>query len=344
MKRNAARLIVVAVAGLMSHVSVSAEKSATSVRVEAHRDGREIVVTVGPIEIPASTSYSHHPPEARMQFDWPTAGWLRGYRIDLLDAEGRILPREMLHHAGVANLDRRQLAYPLVERLVAAGRETRPVMLPASMGVPLSAGQKLLMYYALVNPTSTTLRGATLKLTVTWTPETSKTPRSAFPVYLDANPKALGGPRSFDISAGVSVTSSEFRLPASGRLRALGGHLHDYAVEIRLEDVQTGKVMARIKAKRHADGRLISVGSTRFVLTRGGLHLAADRPYRVVAVYNNPTGATIPDGAMGYLVGPFIPDNPTQWPAIDPVNPLFQADLAVMLGTDPHAVHRHGGK
>lgn len=96
--------------------------------------------------------------------------------------------------------------------------------------------------------------------------------------------------------------------------------------------------------ERHPDGRLISVSSTRFLLTRGGLHLAADHPYRVVAVYNNPTEATIPDGAMAFLVGPFIPDDAARWPAIDPANALFQADLGVMLGNDPHAAHRQGGR
>ncbi len=155
-----------------------------------------------------------------------------------------------------------------MERLVAAGRETRPVMLRESMEAPHSSGQKLLMSYALVHPTSTTLRGATLKLTVTWTPATAKTTKSAFPVSLDANPKALGGDRSFDVPAGVSVTNSEFRLPANERLRALGSHLHDCAIEIRLKDVLTGKVMARLQITHFADGRLISVGYTRFVLIR----------------------------------------------------------------------------
>ena len=343
MKRTTVSLAVVASAGFLFCASLSADEPVTAVKVRTDLERREIVVTVGPIEVPAATSYSHHPPEARMQFQWPTAGWLRGYRIDLLDAEGRTLPREMLHHAGVANLDRRQLAYPLVERLAAAGRETRPVMLPESMGVPLAAGQQMLMYYALVNATDKVMTGVTMQLTVTWTPESAKTPKSVFPVYLDANPKATGGTRSFDLPAGRSITTAEFTLPSSGHLRALGGHLHDYAVEMRLEDAATGQVLARIKTKRAADGRLISVSSTRFLFKRRGLHLAANHAYRVVAVYDNPTGGTILDGAMAFLVGPFIPDDVKQWPAIDSGNQTFREDLAVMLGKNPHAAHGHGG-
>jgi hypothetical protein len=77
-----------------------------------------------------------------------------------------------------------------------------------------------------------------------------------FPLFMDANPTDPDGTRAFDVPPGVSARSGEFTLPTGGRLRALGGHLHDYAVEIRLEDVMTGKVLARLKTKRLADGRL----------------------------------------------------------------------------------------
>ena len=343
MNRRIVSRLVIAVMGVVGCARVLADEPVATVSVRTDIERREIVVTAGPIEIPAATSYAHHTPEARMQFQWPATGWLRGYRVDLLDAEGRVLSRDMMHHAGVMNLERRQLAYPLVERLVAAGRETRPVMLPESMGVPLASGQKLLMYYALANPTDRVVKGATLKLTITWTPDAAKTPRSVFPVYFDANPKPVGGTRSFDLPPGVSVTSAEVKLPASGRLRALGAHMHDYAVEMRLEDVLTGKVMARIKTRRQPDGRLISVNMTRFLFKWGGLRLKANHPYRVVAVYDNPTSETISDGAMAFLVGPFIPDDVKLWPSVDSGGQAFQEDLAVLLGKSAHAGHGHGG-
>src|SRR5688572_3000394 len=87
----------------------------TDAQVHVDSARREVTVTVGPIHIPAATPYSHHHAETRLRFAWPVRGWARGYRLDLLDAAGRPLPRELLHHAGVANLGRRQLAYPLAE-------------------------------------------------------------------------------------------------------------------------------------------------------------------------------------------------------------------------------------
>jgi hypothetical protein len=112
--------------------------------------------------------------------------------------------------------------------------------------------------------------------------------------------------------------------------------LHDYAVEMRLEDVRTGKILARLKTKRHADGRLIEVNSTRFVFKRGGLYLAANHQYRVIAVYDNPTSATIPAGAMAFMAGPFIPDDVGRWPSIDATDPVFREDLAGLLGEGAH--------
>jgi hypothetical protein len=42
---------------------------------------------------------------------------------------------------------------------------------------------------------------------------------------------------------------------------------------------------------------------------QGGYRLAADEVLRVTAHYDNPTGHHLPDGAMGIVVGYFLPDN-----------------------------------
>lgn len=323
---------------------MAAKTPDTQVQVREDATRREIIVRVTGITIPAGLSYGHHPKEHRQAFVWPARGWLRGYRIDVLDAQGAALPREVFHHAGVANLDRRQLPYPQVERLVAVGRETRPVLLPESMGVPLQQGQQMLMYYALVNPGDQPLTNVTLQLTVAWTPHRADAPQSVFPLALDANPKATGGTRAFDLPPGLSATSAEFTLPVGGHLRAVGAHLHDYATEIRLEDVVDGRVLVRLQAERDSAGRLLSVDTTRFLLKRRGLRLRPNHPYRVVGVYDNPTGDVIRDGAMAFLAGPFIPDDVTQWPAIDPTNSDYQTDRAGILGLDgPHSHHRSHG-
>jgi hypothetical protein len=302
-----------------------------SVHVDSARS--EVVVTVGPVDIPPS-EYAHHGADTYRYFEWPVSGWVRGYRVDLVDSAGALLPRSLLHHAGMANLDRRQLAYPLAERLFAAGPETTPAVLPGSMGLPMTAATRMSLYYALMNSGAQPVEGARLRITIMWTPATSRKVTSIFPLFLDAN-SVLGQSSTFTIAPGHTEKSSEFTLPEGGHLRALGGHLHDYASEIRLEDAVSGNVIARLGTKKSADGHVESVDRTNFLLSLHGKRLVANHRYRVVAVYDNPTKAPV-SGAMGFLAGIFIPDNPSRWPSVDLNDPIFQKDLASFSEDSPN--------
>ena len=102
-------------------------------------------------------------------------------------------------------------------------------------------------------------------------------------------------------------------------------------MEIRLEDVVSGRVLARLSAERNADGTIRGVSRARFLLHPGGLRLEANRRYRVVGVYDNPTCATV-GGGMAFLAGPFVPDDVRRLPAVDRADPVFQKDLALFAG------------
>ncbi|HYN82809.1 MAG TPA: hypothetical protein VES88_15075 [Gemmatimonadaceae bacterium] len=328
-------LAVLAVAGPRAEI---AKDAASDIEIRVDSVKHEISVTVGPMSIPVLANYEHHGAETYVNFRWPVSGWVKGYRIDVVDSAGALMPRELLHHAGMANLDRRQLAYPLAERLFAAGRETTPVMLPGSMGLPLDADQKMSFYYMLMNETGKVVHGARLRVTLTWIPAETKGVKNILPLLLNANGAGYGP--NFDMPSGVSSTTAEFTLAEGGRVRTMGGHMHDYAREIRLEDVATGKVLVRLEAKRARGGQVEGMERTNFLTRRHGLRLSANRRYRVVAVYDNPTGKAI-SGAMGLMVGAFTPDNLERWPAIDSADPAFQRDLASLDENRPAPVHVH---
>lgn len=335
---------ILAALGPEGSLVAQADPLDSQVRVRVDSERGEIVLAVSGIHVPEATPYSHHPSESRFRFRWPAPGWVQGYRIDLLDSAGRILPREMLHHAGVANLDRRELAYPIPQRMFAVGRETRPVRLPGSIGVPVNAGEEMLLYYALVNSTSTPVDGATLEIRLRFAPKGASRKRDVMPLYLDANPEPIGGTRAFDVRPGISLMTAQFTLPTGGRLRAVGAHLHDFAVEIRLEDPVAGRLLARLETKRDASGRLISVPIERFLFKRGGLRLEANHPYRVVSVYENPGSETIPHGAMAFLAGIFVPGDPSLWPTLDRSAVDYQRDLQEIAPAQTGSEHqRHPG-
>ena len=314
-------------------------ESAAGVQIQLDSANNEVVLSVSGIHLDSAMAYGQAHAQTNIAFVWPFRGWGRGYRIDVIDSAGRVLPRQVLHHAGVVNLSRRQLAYPMAERLLAAAHETPSVMLPGSMGVPLEPDQHMVLYYMLVNPTAHAINGVTLRISIAWTPDRGDGagPRSVFPLYLDAN-TAIG---RYELPPGKSMTTSEFSLPVGGRVRALGGHAHDYAVEIRLEDAATNKVLVRLTTKRDSAGHIISISSDRFVFTRGGLHLDANRRYRVVSLYDNPTCTAIPRGGMAFMIGPFAPDDVGRLPAIDPSDPLFQQDYADLMAPAPEVMQPH---
>ena len=116
----------------------------------------------------------------------------------------------------------------------------------------------------------------------------------------------------------------------SGHLLVLSGHLHDYGASIRVEDAQTGEILARVTARRDAEGTVREVSRELLGLWGPGPHLEANRRYLIVVVYDNPTRTPL-TGVMGVIGGLFQPDDVRAWPVVDPTNPDYQRDLAGFL-------------
>jgi len=158
----------------------------------------------------------------------------------------------------------------------------------------------------------------------------------------------VGGQNTFDVPPGKSIRAHEFTLPVGGRLLGVGGHMHDYGTRVWLEDVESGKVLTQVEAERDADGKLVKIGRKLFGVSGDGLRLKANRRYRVVGEYDNPTGETRVKGAMASMVGLFVPDDMARWPAIDPGDPTCRRDLASLalrgVSRDSMPGMRHGAR
>ena len=275
-------------------------------------------------------------------FEWQIDGWFRGFRVDLVDAQGQTVPRHVMHHLIMVNFSRRQLLYSAAERLMGSGTETDDeVSVPKTIGVPMSPGMKLGMYVAWHNDTGKDLPGVFLKLTMLWTPKNQNPkPVNSLPIYMDVN-LTVGGSNTFDVPPGKSSKSYEFTLPVGGRLLGVGGHMHDYGVDVRLEDAETGKVITRVTATRDSAGKVLGVSRKLYGVTGEGLKLKANHRYRVVGDYDNPTGELRVKGAMAHMVGLFVPDDMSKWPKIDLNDPTYQRDLASLQvrGEDMAGMH-----
>jgi hypothetical protein len=264
------------------------------------------------------------------RFTWPCDAWLRGFALRLEDAEGRELPLRWIHHLKVVNFARRQLVYPIIERLIAVSRESRDVKLPVSVGIPVRAGDELGVYVMWDAPADAPSHEVFIRIELQWTPANLlPRPVSALPFQVDV--RFAVARNTFPVPPGRHEWASEFELPVGGHLLLAGGHLHDYGVSVRLEDAATGKQILNIEARRDSSGRLLGMPRKLLALRGEGLRLKAGRRYRIVAVYDNPTADTIP-GAMGIIGGLFVPDDLRRWPAIDVTNADYRLDLELLGG------------
>ncbi len=327
-------------AALLASVQMAAAQGgmppADSARLQVAVDSsaKEIILTVGPFDLPDRTGEDAHAHSGAghdtpvYHFAWPIEGWLRGFHLQAMDGEGNVLPQRIIHHMIMVNFDRRQLVYPAAERILGSGTETQSYVLPKSIGVPVRTGGDLGLYVAWHNTTGAPIENAYFQLRLVWTPKNQvPQPVSGLPVYFDVN-LTVGGTNTYDIPPGRSEKSYEFTMPVNGRLLGVGGHIHDYGVEVRLEDAETDKVITTIETVLDENGWVMELDRHLFGVAGRGKKLEADHRYRVVAVYDNPTGKTLELGAMAHMVGLLAPDDITKWPAIDLEDPVYQKDLA----------------
>lgn len=332
------------------------------VRLRVDEAAREVVVDLGPFEVPAMESPSHggaaphrDGPMAHdgpsthgessplMPFEWPIDGWLQGFQVRVSDDQGRELPRHILHHMIGVNFDRRQLAYASLERFFGIGAETADVELPRSLGVPMAEGQRLGLYASWHNDTGRDLDRVYVRVVMDFTARAAeRAVTNVMPVYFDTD-YVVGGDNMFDVPPGHSERGWEFTVPVSGGLLGVTGHLHDFGQHVRLEDAETGKVLVRLDGRRDDDGHLLTVETRYFRkwlgLRSDPLRLRAGHRYRVVGVYDSPLDHTIEDGAMAHIVGIFVPDDMAEWPTLDVESELIQLDLTKL----PNRVgERHG--
>ena len=314
---------------------------AVGLRIDVDSARGAVLALAGPFRLPPSSagmqdrpSHVHVQPSMAMgeavplRFDWPVEGWMRGFELRIYDADGAELPSSFIHHFVVINFDRRDMVYPTVERLLGIGQETGDVVLPASIGVPLTQGQRMGMYAVWNNQLDHEI-DVYLRLALRWTPATGRSNlRAVIPVSLDVN-HTPGASSAYDIPSGRSTRSFDFQVPVDGRLLALSGHMHDFGIGVRLEDTSEGRQIAQIKAIRDEEGRVLRMEQKkRLGFLWRGVELREGRSYRVVAEYDNPQADTLRMGAMGHLVAVIAPEDWRAWPRIDPTDPEYQTDVA----------------
>ena len=341
MKHLAFALSLLAVLGGTDDAAVSRLPAA---RVTADPKNHELVIELDPVDLPAGGD--HHalrqPPVATALL--PTAGAIYGLRVEVVDENGRSLPVALVHHFNLIDPAHRELFLPIARRMAAAGSETGAPKLPWLLfGFPFERGDRVIANAMLHNPTAESYQGVRARLILNYTPSTRPWPIwEAFPWQLDVAFPV--GVKAFDLPPGRSERSYEGSPATAGKIVAIAGHLHDYGVSLELTDVTTGEVIWRAEPIRDSANRLVAIPIGKlYSWNRLGARIVPDHRYRVTAVYENPTNQVLKGGGMGVVGGLFVPDRSELWPAADPHDPLYLADLryAMRLPGSGTAVVQH---
>jgi len=316
------------------------------VTVDARRS--EITIELPPVDLPAGAAGHHGVEIPAAVGEFPVGGAIFGFRAEAVDATGRLLPADAIHHFNVMDPADRELFLPISRRLLAIGKETGVVRLPRLLvGARIRRGERIVANAMLHNPNGQFYRGVRVRMVVNYTPEGRPWPLLAgSPWQLDVAFPV--GDKSFDLPPGRSERSYEGSPAVPGDLVVIGGHLHEYGQVIELWDATAGELIWHGEPASGRNGKSGAVPIAKlYGLTRIGAHITPSHRYRVRVVYDNPTGGVVSAGGMGVIAGLFIPDRGAVWPSADPTDSLYQKDLRHFLGVAPPLArapaHSHAG-
>jgi hypothetical protein len=278
---------------------------AKGVKIEQKIDGHTIVVRIGPMNLPAHTSHMKMPQPPDLEWQIPIDGWLLGYTPKLVDASGGEVPGRVLHHTAFWNENRADFLCPNKEEHIfgAGGELTNWAEIPG-YGYRVQMGDTIRVETMVHNPTDTSYDHVYLEVTIPYQEaDAASPPKNIYPAWMDV--KSCGN-SGYDLPPGHSEQDGTAKVKYNGILLGVGGHMHDYGKQLVLEDSSRKETVATLDAQVDAHGELLSMPTVLF-LDRGGYKFAAGDVLKISATYDNTTGKLLRDGAMGIVVGYFVP-------------------------------------
>jgi hypothetical protein len=268
-----------------------------------------ITLRIGPMTLPANTSHTTMPQPPDLVWSIPIAGWLLAYHPKLVDAAGNSVPGAVLHHVAFWNENRSDFLCPnKEEHIFGAGGELTDWSQIPGFGYRVEKGDRILIQTMIHNPTAVSYEKVLLEISIPYADDATPAPvKNAYPAWMDVTSCGNSG---YDLPPGSSEKTGTVPVKYSGILLGVGGHMHDYAQQLTLEDSSAKEPVAQLPAKTDPQGHLISIPVVTFFQT-GGYHFAAGDQLTITATYDNPTGKLLRDGAMGIVVGYFVPQDPT---------------------------------
>jgi len=292
---------------------------AKGIKIEQQVDPASHTITVreGPMTLPASTGHMKMPQPPDLVWPVPVDGWLLAYAPRLVDAGGNAVPGTVLHHTAFWNINRADFLCPnKEEHIFGAGSEMTNWAEIPGYGYRVLKGDKIRIETMVHNPTDTAYDQVYLEVKIPYAEASSGSDgpavKSVYPTWMDVQSCGNSG---YDLKPGKNETSGSVNVKYDGILLGVGGHMHDYARQITLEDATRKEKVVTLDAKLDEKGQLLSMPVVTF-FDRGGYKFAAGDQLKITATYDNPTGKPLPAGAMGIVVGYFVPADDSRMAAL----------------------------
>ena len=288
---------------------MGAMKTSSEARLEVQDNAaaQMLIVHVGPLNLPANSDHTGVAQAPTVFLDIPFNGWITAYHPRLLDGVGQPEPGRLLHHVAFYNTARPDFLCPTKqEHIFGAGGEMNDWPTLPGFGYRVHKGDRIRISTMFHNPTETSYPRTWLEVKLDYRTATQGEPlKSVYPAWFDVGECGNSG---YDLGPGRTLKMGEFKLGFNGRLLGVGGHMHDYGRQLDLYNLTRGEDVAALKAQLDSSGRIQSMPIVRFT-DRGGYKLSKDDVLRVSSIYESPLSKPIPEGAMGIVVGYFLPDN-----------------------------------
>jgi hypothetical protein len=280
---------------------------AKGIKLEQQVDAATHTITLreGPLALPANTGHMKMPQPPDLFWTIPLDAFLLAYTPRLVDASGNAVPGIVLHHTAFWNTDRSDFLCPnKEEHIFGAGSELTNWTEIPGYGYRVQNGDKIRIETMVHNPTSTSYDQVYLEVKIPYAPaDATASTKSVYPTWMDVQSCGNSG---YNLKPGNNQNTGTVIVKYNGILLGVGGHMHDYAKQIVLEDATRKETVATLDAKLDEKGQLLSMPVVTF-FDRGGYKFSAGDLLRITATYDNTTGKPLPSGAMGIVVGYFLP-------------------------------------
>jgi hypothetical protein len=306
--------------GMMHAADVEHPVSTTAKLTVANNPAsHEMTVRIGPVSLPTD---AEHIPVAQPPVVWltiPFDGWLTAYHPSIVDSKGLVLPNNLLHN--VVFYDTAQadfLCSNKEEPIFGASAAMSDWPAIPGYGYRVHKNDRIRITATFDNPAAKNYRDVFLQVRIEYRSANTESSalKDVYPAWFNVMECGESG---YDLSPGESTKTAQFRLPYSGRLLGVGGDLHDYGQWLVLKDDRTKQTIAALEADLDSKGRIIAMPIELFS-EEGGVPLHSGDVIEVTDAYNNPTAKLISDGAMGIIVGYFLPDQESKLTASRPVD------------------------